>query len=101
MCVWAYIVLVCVVWVVGLYYEESSVLVVFSASLGILMNLITNMYEEGQERRNRLQQLAKYMNWRLLPREMKSSIRRYLNFVWETSEVNLIFAWMFKHSWFH
>ena len=61
-------------------------LVVFSASLGILMNLITNMYEEGQERRNRLQQLAKYMNWRLLPREMKSSIRRYLNFVWETSE---------------
>ena len=50
------------------------------------MNLITGIYEEGQERRNRLGELAKYMNWRVLPRDMKNSLRRYLNFVWDCSE---------------
>ena len=61
-------------------------MLVFSACIGILMNLITGIYEEGQERRNRLGELAKYMNWRVLPREMKGSLRRYLNFVWDCAE---------------
>jgi CRP-like cAMP-binding protein len=61
-------------------------LVVFSASIGILMNLITGIYEEGQERRQRLAELAKYMSWRVLPRQMRGSLRRYLNFVWDCSE---------------
>ena len=60
-------------------------LIVFSASIGILMNLITGIYEEGQERRNKLADLAKYMSWRMLPREMRLSLRRYLNFMWDTS----------------
>ena len=60
-------------------------MIVFSASLGILMNLITGIYEEGQERRNKLADLAKYMSWRVLPYEMRGSLRRYLNFVWEIS----------------
>ena len=49
------------------------------------MNLITGIYEEGQERRNRLGELAKYMNWRVIPAEMRGSLRRYLNFVWDLS----------------
>merc|ERR1719482_363714 len=61
-------------------------LVVFSACMGVLMNLISRNYEEGQERRNRLMELAKYMNWRDVPRELRGSMRRYLNFVWECTE---------------
>jgi hypothetical protein len=61
-------------------------LVVFSACMGVLMNLISRNYEEGQERRNRLMELAKYMNWRDVPREMRSGMRKYLNFVWDCTE---------------
>ena len=52
-------------------------MLVFSACIGILMNLINDIYKDGQERRNRLAELSKYMNWRMLPRDMKSSLRRY------------------------
>lgn len=61
-------------------------LVVFSACIGILMNLISRNYEEGQDRRRRLMDLAKYMNWRVLPRKMRGSMRKYLCFVWEQTE---------------
>merc|ERR1719337_113047 len=61
-------------------------LVVFSACMGVLMNLISRNYEEGQERRNRLMDLAKYMNWRDVPRTMRGSMRKYLNFVWDCTE---------------
>jgi CRP-like cAMP-binding protein len=61
-------------------------LVVFSACMGVLMNLISRNYEEGQERRNRLMELAKYMNWRVLPRPMRGGMRKYLNFVWDCTE---------------
>merc|ERR1719424_1905895 len=50
------------------------------------MNLIATMYDEGQERRNRLMELAKYMQWRLLPRHLRVSMRKYLNFVWDCNE---------------
>ena len=52
------------------------------------MNLMTGLYEEGQDRRNRNMELTKYMNWRVLPRNMKLSIRRYLNFVWQYTSKN-------------
>merc|ERR1719460_1432030 len=61
-------------------------LVVFSACMGVLMNLISRNYEEGQERRNRLMELAKYMNWRDVPRPMRGQMRKYLNFVWDCTE---------------
>merc|ERR1719217_592538 len=50
------------------------------------MNLITGIYEEGQERRGRLAELAKYMSWRVLPRKMRLSLRRYLTFVWDCTD---------------
>ena len=74
-----------------LVYTEALLwisLVVFSGCMGVLMNLISNIYQEGQERRDRLMELAKYMNLRVLPRTMKHSIRRYLNFVWECTAKN-------------
>jgi hypothetical protein len=49
----------CVLWIA---------LLVFSGVVGCLMNLISRNYEEGQDRRRRLEELAKYMNWRVLPR---------------------------------
>merc|ERR1719171_2996591 len=61
-------------------------LLVFSACLGILMNLINDIYREGQERRNRLAELGKYMSWRVLPRDIRRCLRRYLNFVWYCAE---------------
>jgi CRP-like cAMP-binding protein len=61
-------------------------LIVFSGCLGILMNLITSVYEEGQERRRRMIELSKYMQWRVLPRQLRLSIRRYLGFVWDINE---------------
>jgi hypothetical protein len=62
-----------------------SSLVAFSGCLGVLMNIVSGVYEEGQERRTRLAELAKYMNWRDLPRDMRVSLRRYVNFVWDCS----------------
>merc|ERR1719174_3207925 len=61
-------------------------LVVFSGCMGVLMNLITSMYEENQERRMRMIELSKYMQWRVLPRELKINIRRYLAFLWDCNE---------------
>merc|ERR1719316_2650696 len=47
--------------------------------------MIDAIYEETQEQRQRSVELAKYMSWRVLPREMKISLRRYLNFVWDAT----------------
>jgi hypothetical protein len=52
-------------------------LVAFSACMGVLMNLISGVYEEGQERKTRVMTLTKYMNWRVLPKGMRNSMRRY------------------------
>ena len=51
-------------------------MIVFSASLGILMNLITGIYDEGQERRTRITELNKYMRLRVVPRGMRGALRR-------------------------
>ena len=61
-------------------------LILFSGCLGILMNYVSSMYEEGQERRTRMIELSKYMQWRVLPRDLKMSIRRYLVFVWDCND---------------
>ena len=53
-------------------------LLVFSGCMGILMNMISQMYQEGQERRMRMIEITKYMQWRLLPRELRLCIRRYV-----------------------
>ena len=36
--------------------------------------------------RNRLAELGKYMSWRVLPRDIRRCLRRYLNFVWDCAE---------------
>lgn len=61
-------------------------LVVFSGCMGVLMNLINTMYIENQERRMRMMELSKYMQWRVLPRELRVNIRRYLSFLWDCNE---------------
>jgi hypothetical protein len=61
-------------------------LVIFSGCLGVLMNLLSRMYEEGQERRMRMNELSKYMHWRVIPRELRMNIRRYLTFVGDCNE---------------
>ena len=54
--------------------------------MGVLMNLINATYLEGQARRIRMIEICKYMQWRVLPRELKSHIRRYIDFVWDCNE---------------
>ena len=49
------------------------------------MHVINHNYEQSQKTRERLADLAKYMSWRVLPRDMKHSLRRYLNFVYHVS----------------
>ena len=50
------------------------------------MNLLTSMYEENQERRMRMISLSQYMHWRVLPKDLKRSIRRYSSFLWDCNE---------------
>merc|ERR1719311_1772983 len=72
-----------------LVYTEALLwisLVVFSGCMGVLMNLISTMYIENQERRMRMMELSKYMQWRVLPRELRVNIRRYLSFLWDCNE---------------
>jgi hypothetical protein len=61
-------------------------LIVFSACMGVLMNLINSMYEESQRRRGNFVELSKYMRWRVLPHPLRSRLRRYLNFVWDKNQ---------------
>jgi hypothetical protein len=61
-------------------------LIVFSGSMGILMNIISTLYEEGQERRRRLIEVARYTQWRLLPRPLRAQVIKYLSFVWDCTE---------------
>ena len=58
-------------------------MVVFSGCMGVLMNLVSSMYLEGQERRMRMIEITKYMQWRVLPRGLKMNIRRYVAFLWD------------------
>jgi CRP-like cAMP-binding protein len=61
-------------------------MITFSGCMGVLMNMMTGSYEEGQERRTRMMELATYMNWRVLPRHLRGAMRKYLNFVWDNTE---------------
>lgn len=62
--------------------------IVFASQIGTLGDLIANLNTQAKVMREQKQTLARYMDWRIVPRELRASIRKYCVFLWQTHEGN-------------
>jgi hypothetical protein len=61
-------------------------MLVFSGCLAILMQLIGDLYAEGQKKRVQMVNLAKYMHWRQVPLKLRRNIRKYVQYTWDANQ---------------
>jgi hypothetical protein len=61
-------------------------MIVFSGCLAILMQLIGDLYAEGQKKRVQMVNLAKYLHWRQVPRKLRRNIRKYVQYTWDANQ---------------
>merc|ERR1719421_1144493 len=54
--------------------------------MGALTDLMCRLMAESNELRKKRVALGHYMHWRSVPRELSTTIRQYLLFLWDTNK---------------